>query len=925
MASAGDNINQLQKLYRIVTPSDLVGRYKLEKLGSSGADSNVIGEILDVFVNTVDSSGSSGLLRYSEIVEKVQSLKKKSADEKKLEEYVKLYSDTPTDTVLAGEANKKSGTKLFVTALKTPMLGLSLRDVNKVGVFLNAVPSVELARCVPRLEVQFETAFTNASGRTAAELSSQAPTLLRYLNGSSKSYGAADKMMADASTRGSTEEASRVVSGMELFTSPQTLTSPDSTLQARQTPVIDRFAGFLSIESLEITAVPAGGIFANKTARLNLVLHDRSRLHEIASLIKPDAYSQTTVALTYGWSHPDTSGDNPVADLINQMAVHNEKYNIYNSSFSFSSAGGVRIVLQLSMKGANELRVVRIADSDKFFNLNVQLDSLSRAIRDAKDKFAGLTKPDHVQQDVRVYQVIDSAANNGELIENYSIKDKKEFRELIKKLQDSPANKGNTAALEDLKNVLGNMESFLDKAKERNDMFARDAKDTNKTPRVDDVLGKRFSALVGHQPDGSFSSAVDPYFDLDAKYWKQGFMSREQKEIEEEISGKSKRPRKFVSLAKLLLHYVGVPLQAVGTVDEIQFVYYPLNSEAGYAAGTSLASFPVETQYFRDVMADHAKRKRNANMTVAEFVQLLNSTVLQDVRHPAFGMREIYANRTPDKPNEPPNLLPGKNVENVSNELAKKFGGVFRKPVVEMQIECRGGRPLVVGETNKDKDGLRIMRVHIYDKLSSAYEPTLKVLEAQQGLERLNTERDTAAFNQLREVANQIGLSLEDKKFRSYEDLKTFISQVTPVLNYGANNSGIIAATVASMQNSDLATVNMQRAMGQPYNSEPNSSSTSAIPLRVQPSQLDLSLFGCPLINLAQQFFVDFSTGTTIDDLYTLTHLSHVIAAGKFESTAKLTPMNAYGAYESVSSKVSKLKSAVDEMLKKTNPMKTWG
>jgi len=145
------------------------------------------------------------------------------------------------------------------------------------------------------------------------------------------------------------------------------------------------------------------------------------------------------------------------------------------------------------------------------------------------------------------------------------------------------------------------------------------------------------------------------------------------------------------------------------------------------------------------------------------------------------------------------------------------------------------------------------------------------------------------------------------------------------VLNYGTNSSGIIAATVSSMQNSDLATVNMQRAMGQPYNSDPSTSATSAIPLRVQPSQLDLSLFGCPLLNLAQQFFVDFSTGTTIDDLYTLTHLSHTIAPGKFESTAKLTPMNAYGAYENVTSKVTKLKNAIEELLKKTDENRTWG
>jgi hypothetical protein len=921
----GENINQLQKLYRIVTPSDLIGRYKLEKIGAKDADEDAMGKLLNVFINTADDTGVSGLLKYSEIKEQLESLQLKSQQKEELKKYVNLHEKDSIESVLGSNANKASSTELRVISLKTPMLGLSLRDVNKVGTFLNAVPSIELSRCVPRLEIQFETAFTNAAERTAAELSSQAPTLLKYLNGDAKQYGAADRAMADASTRGSTTEVSRMVSGMELFTTPQTLVSPDSTLLARQTPVLDRFSSLMSIDSLEITAVPAGGTFSNKTARLNLILHDRSRLHEVASLIKPDAYSQTTVSLTYGWSHPDTTGENPVADLINSIGVSNEKYNIYNSSFSFGQGGGVRITLQLSMKGTNELRVVRIADSEKFFNLNVQLEALSRAIRDAQQKFSGLTKPDYVQEDVRVYQIIDAAANNGELVENYTIKDKDKLRKLIKQLQDSPANKGNTAVLQDLKTFMTNMESFLDGAQARNELLDRDAKKNNKMARVDDVLGKRFANMIGHQEDGTFSAAKDPYLDETAEYWSQGFMAREKSQIENEISGKSKEPRKFVSLAKLLLTYVGIPLQAMGTVDEVQFVYYPFNSEAGYARNTSLASFPVETQYFRDVMADYAKRKRNANITIAEFIQLLATTVLSDVRHPAYGMREIYANRDPSKPNQAPALLPGKNVENVSNEIAKKFGGVFRKPVVEIQIECRGGRPLKQGELPSDKEGDRIIRIHIYDKLSSAYEPTLKVLEAQQGLEKLKTERDTVAFNNLKEIANQIGLNLNDKKFRSYEDLKRFISQVTPVLNYGANSGGIIAATVQSMQNSDLATVNMQRAMGQPYNSEPNSSSVSAIPLRIQPSQLDITLFGCPLLNLAQQFFVDFSTGTTVDDLYTLTHLSHTIAAGKFESTAKLTPMNAYGAYESVSSKITSLKETIDELLKKTNPMKTWG
>lgn len=945
MADADNNFNLLQKLFRIVQPQDLVGRYRVERFSNVRPDPGVIGQILKFFVDTCDPSGS-GLLRFSELVEKVTALDDDvefiKTGVSALDKHVKLYSDVSPQ--LAGLGSKDARTKLHVAALNTPMLGISLRDVNRVGVFLNSVPSVELGRCVPRLEVGFDLSFPGEhadagdEGRFAAGLSARSPTLLRYINGVAGAYGSADVAMArgavrrvdlsdrtnDQKLKEAWKQSSYVASGMELFTSPQTLTSPDSTLQTRQTPVLDRFAGLMSIDTLEVTATPAGGVFANKTARLNLVLHDRSRLHEVAALIKPDAYSRSTVSLTYGWSHPDKSGANPLADLINQMVVHDEKYNIVNSSFSFGNSGGVKITLQLSVKGAHELNIIRIADNEKFQKLDVELQRLSEAIRDARTRIPGLTKPENIKEEVRAYQIIDAAAANAELIENYSAKDKQSLTKLINQLQAGAKGNNNSALLEQLSAFLGSMDSFLAGKKERNDIFSVDNKQTNKTPRIDDLLGEKFKTMVGHQPDGTHAAAPDPYLDKDALYWKKGVAAREQAEVVAEIEGKSKEPRRFVSLAKLLLFYVGLPLQALGTIDEVQFVYYPLNTAAGYAGGTNLAAFPVEVQYFKDVMADHAKRKGNANLTAREFVQLLSSTVLQDVRHPAYGMREVYASRTPGKPLEDPKPLQGRSIEDVQNALAKATGGVFRKPVVEVMVECRGGRPIKDGETQSQKGDLRIVRIHVHDKLSSAYEPTLKVLEAQAGLEALN-EQDTVGFNALRDVAQQIGLNLNDKSFNSYEQLKRFISQVTPVLNYGSNASGILAATLQTMQNSDLATVNMQRAMGPQYNSEPNGSSVSAIPLRVQPSQLDLTLIGCPLLSLAQQFFVDFSTGTTVDDLYTLTHLSHVIGAGKFESTAKLTPMNAYGSYESVASKVSKLKESIDKLLAKTNPLKTTG
>jgi len=49
---------------------------------------------------------------------------------------------------------------------------------------------------------------------------------------------------------------------------------------------------------------------------------------------------------------------------------------------------------------------------------------------------------------------------------------------------------------------------------------------------------------------------------------------------------------------------------------------------------------------------------------------------------------------------------------------------------------------------------------------------------------------------------------------------------------------------------------------------------------------------------------VDFGTGTSIDNIYNCGELSHTIEAGKFETTAVLFPMDAYGHYRSLISTI---------------------
>ena len=62
--------------------------------------------------------------------------------------------------------------------------------------------------------------------------------------------------------------------------------------------------------------------------------------------------------------------------------------------------------------------------------------------------------------------------------------------------------------------------------------------------------------------------------------------------------------------------------------------------------------------------------------------------------------------------------------------------------------------------------------------------------------------------------------------------------------------------------------------------------------------------FEKPILEYAQQFFADFQTGTTVDNIYTVTKISHTFTPGKFETKMGMVPLDAFGKYRSVIQKV---------------------
>jgi hypothetical protein len=51
-------------------------------------------------------------------------------------------------------------------------------------------------------------------------------------------------------------------------------------------------------------------------------------------------------------------------------------------------------------------------------------------------------------------------------------------------------------------------------------------------------------------------------------------------------------------------------------------------------------------------------------------------------------------------------------------------------------------------------------------------------------------------------------------------------------------------------------------------------------------------MMGMPAIGVGNSIFIDFGTNTSLDNIYTVTSVSHNISAGNFSTTLTLVPSN---------------------------------
>jgi len=493
------------------------------------------------------------------------------------------------------------------------------------------------------------------------------------------------------------------------------------------------------------------------------------------------------------------------------------------------------------------------------------------------------------------------------------------------------------------------------------------------------------------------------------------------------------RFNKFVSFATIVEQFILEPLNNANNGEkfkEIQAIYYPLNANAGAAAGINISEFLINASAFRAVYTKLSRMQGTPDFTVEAMMQMLIQHFVDRSDSYMYGFQENFLGRNLAQPLDVADRVAAPatpagdlkaataaraNVtkqgfptflEALKQKTASSTVPKFRMPSVSCLIQAVQGasnselialdpgsppvRPpppptkahlarvvqtrtiigselseglpnvdeivanahkaqqefnkkLSIWEQKKAKylaERKPILRLHIYDRAATPYSQEAELLNQLRNTNLINKQvieenaslanyiavRKASASEDNKQpqspttipLVTPVGIKLRQKGDGSsgfeaivtragipMRVIKEFLHQTMPTLEFGRNNSMIMNASVSTLQNG-ISTIMIQRSSkGHGSPSEPYGIGSEALPLKVIPSKVEMDIIGCPLFSFAQQFFIDFGTQTTLDNIYAIIGINHEFTPGSFKTHLTFTPLDGYGKYESFTQKVN--------------------
>tara|TARA_Y100000310_G_scaffold287194_1_gene311929 strand:- start:1756 stop:3708 length:1953 start_codon:yes stop_codon:yes gene_type:complete len=643
--------------------------------------------------------------------------------------------------------------------------------------------------------------------------------------------------------------------------------------------------------------------------------------------------------IDYGWTHaggvsspadPDAalaagvmggSGlRNSYATFLNGMN-RRELFMATNASYSFGADGTIAISISLSTVGGDRLNSLTIGEG---------------------------TKETGKQQRDAIQQIVDAV---NEMRQKIVGGDNARAKAIVQKI---PLNSTATAdrALTLNKDTTEKLDKFL--AQRSKD---RDIKELQAL--IDILMGSSSSAVSTYH--ATINAAISK---------KKALMKKNDPWIRVPVNQGSvisptikNSDGKYISFAKILLHFVAQPIVKSGNFEEVQVIFYAINAKASFVRGFNLAQYPINLAQFEKSFEKLART--GLNMPLSSFMGMLRNDFISNEADYPYGLNKYYTmDEDGYKINEKKTRSRSQTKESIINNamnaaLRKAYGFGSSEEVPKEDLEFQIPKlayhveaiPLAGTPIPKT-----LLRIQIYDGVNSgntterqlirsAVDNSLGVLGTYAGepqvkeatnwaarhskrwfegvkhafnaglLEPTNPDSVDSQTGELKEVAkNQYVLKT------NYQTIKRFVSFGIPTIEYGSNCTAILGADVQTMGSDLMATIAMQSARSNNPSGAPGAPGGGP-PMAIMPTKVSLETMGCPLFEVGQEFFIDFGTGTSIDNVYQVLRASHTIKSTGFTTDVDLVSFDAYAKWVTTAQTLQKSKAKLDLTMNSLNKM----
>lgn len=407
---------------------------------------------------------------------------------------------------------------------------------------------------------------------------------------------------------------------------------------------------------------------------------------------------------------------------------------------------------------------------------------------------------------------------------------------------------------------------------------------------------------------------------------------------------------------------------------ECQVIFYQLNNHCGPISSHNIAEFPMNVPIFTEAFNKFIAASGGDAINLSQMFELINDQ-FSDPRQPGYGKSAFYK---PFNVKEE-GLQPATNEQAFNKSLdnwAGKYGGEFINPNLVFELEVGyyniSTKITTTGARSKDllfslagqvaagyntpsyqrfTDGniKTIVKLHIFDRTCNPLDSAMKKLRiaadgtyfftsSEHSDPNSDNQKYLQAINakQVRDLPGNMTYDPRTGKYsvggqdiavnigRGKDALIEFLGNKVPYIQIGTEGSLISNVNLQSKTDGLIGTIALQGGSQRRENSIATTGLSQEqynFPMILYPAQLSMETAGCPIATIAQHFFIDFDTNTTLDNNYVVTQLQHSFGQGKYTTNWTLCYYDGYGRTLSDNDLTTKLKD-FESALKAANEKK---